>query len=519
MKKFLIFFPLILSVVIKAYAKDYIFYSLQLATFKEKSRANSFFSKLQQQQHLFNNNLKIFLYETDKGLFTIRVGLERDKNKLKPIIELLKRKGFIDVIIVPTDIRKLNTQKKGKKYLQEGESRKKVVFIERIISKLNNEIEKFISYEWSLKKERGNDIFFELKQEKEKLLDKKGLYVVGEGEIRSRQVFSDEYSPIRWRAYIGIEFDFLREGIGEKEREENLLILEEFKRKFLTTSISNIYILKEQTKILNQYYLCELKKIYNLKLEVISSFEHILKELIKLDRMYIIHIKLLDLEEDIVSKQVKNLETIEEMREPLPIIDINLNKLNEVIKMKKQNFNEDIKKLTKHIWEGNDIFDVFNDGQLKLFLRHNLINVDTTRDFFSLGFRFKIPFPSEYYRRKKIYKLELKFFEQETTGKFYGVINDVLDYAIRLKQNSLHIRKHISEIRKNLLILNRDFLLWQMDIKTPDYGHMYEKSMDILNRLENILNYKIINYIYAIKIIYLLNLSENEIKEVFYGGF
>ena len=515
MLKILLFIMLTLTFVINAFAKEYIFYSLQLGTFKDKRSAEKFLLYLK-RKYLFNKFISDgFVYKTDKGFFTVRVGLEKNKEKLSRILNSFIQSGYKDVVIVPTDIRKLEIRKIALD--KKREKRKRKFYVEEIIKKLTEEIENVIFQKRKFKKKEIKDIFFDLNKETIKLLSKKGLYITGNGEFRSRHVFSDEYSPIRWKASVGLEFNLLRTGIGEKEREKHLLALEEFKRSFLLTSISNFYVLDEQIKVLNQYYLQELREIYELKFKVITKFEAILKKLVKLDKTYITYLKLVDLDKEMIHREIIKLQTIKATYITLPIIDIDLNNLNRVIKTRKQNFHKNLEKLIDSIWKDIDNIEIYHEGEFKFFFKYNLINTTSTHDFLSLGLKFKLPFPPEYHRRKKIYKLELKFFEQETTGKFYGILNDILDYAIRLKQNSLHIKKHIIEIKKDLIKINKDLLLWKMDIKTPNYGNMYENIMDILNRMEIILNYKIINYIYAMKIIYFLNLSENEIKEVFYG--
>jgi hypothetical protein len=83
------------------YLKSELFFSIQLATFQEKEKAEL-------QKDIFNEKeIDVFLYKTDRGYFTLRKGKFKSreeaetfkKNSLEPII----KKGFI----VPTSSEKL----------------------------------------------------------------------------------------------------------------------------------------------------------------------------------------------------------------------------------------------------------------------------------------------------------------------------------------------------------------------------------------------------------------------------
>ena len=101
MKKFIFIFFLL---TIYVFSNSKIVYSIQVATFKNKEKANSFIKK--------HSELKYFAYRTDSGFWTIRIGKKKTKKEANIFLTQLtkkypKNKLIANGIIVPSSKKKI----------------------------------------------------------------------------------------------------------------------------------------------------------------------------------------------------------------------------------------------------------------------------------------------------------------------------------------------------------------------------------------------------------------------------
>ncbi|WP_457569070.1 tetratricopeptide repeat protein [Desulfurobacterium sp.] len=82
--------------------KREIYYSIQLGTFQTFKEAVSFLNKLPQ-----SIKKEAFIYQTDKGLYTVRLGISESIKKLKDLSKKLPLLGIKNFFFVPTSIKKI----------------------------------------------------------------------------------------------------------------------------------------------------------------------------------------------------------------------------------------------------------------------------------------------------------------------------------------------------------------------------------------------------------------------------
>jgi hypothetical protein len=114
MKKFIFIFFLL---TIYVFSNSKIVYSIQVATFKNKEKANSFIKK--------HSELKYFVYRTDSGFWTIRIGKKKTKKEANIFLTQLTKKYpknllIANGIIVPSSKKKIPHRNKQRNNFAEN---------------------------------------------------------------------------------------------------------------------------------------------------------------------------------------------------------------------------------------------------------------------------------------------------------------------------------------------------------------------------------------------------------------
>ncbi|WP_457567503.1 tetratricopeptide repeat protein [Desulfurobacterium sp.] len=110
------------------------YYSIQLGTFKTLKQAIRFINKLPQSL-----KEKVFIYRTDSGFYTVRVGISNSLKKLKTYAEKLPLLGIKNFFFVPTSPKKIKQTATAKTYTK-STSREEILKTALLIFLGNNNI-------------------------------------------------------------------------------------------------------------------------------------------------------------------------------------------------------------------------------------------------------------------------------------------------------------------------------------------------------------------------------------------
>jgi len=525
------FLQILISV---SYGKSYIYYSVQLGAFLKHKDAKSFIDRVKKYfESLFEH--KPFIYITDRKLITVRVGISKNKKDLKDILKLVKRKGFKNAYIVPTDIRKIrsrrskNTAKRTSNIVKnidkktENRKQKQLKFWQNfkyinkelilILENIKSMNRRFpvIKFKDSIQISKLKRYF----EEVIKLEDKK-FYLTGSLFYRTQKFLTEDNTPTKFQGFLGFKINLFRNGIGESDYKKTKFKFEEFKYNVeLGLQKGNLNLLENQIHLVEEFYLNEQNYINNLRRETFQYLYVLFLYLENLDKGFKSYRRLVEKDLELL-RNVKITKNIG--RKFIPIIDLNLNNLLKIIKSKKKQLEKELGLLTRKVYGEYRLLKILKDTELSFYMRYYLNNSGNWSDFFQIGISGEIPIPFSIKLRDKVYKLEIIRYKHDIMARAKGIYSNVIDYAIRLKQNNMHIKEHLKEIEKELINIEKELFLWREGIKSPDYSKIYKSYLEIFRRFDLINNYKFLNYMYFLRIINILNLNEKEIGKVFYGG-
>ena len=493
-------------------------FSVQLATFKRISQAERFVNSLPA-----SIREKAFIYITDRGFVTVRIGAGNSPRDMEP---LLRR--VVDLIgngvIVPTDPEKLrhkeiNTERKPRR--KEHSPQESSYFL-REFESLVEELKRLVEHVFS-----GTNLIsdlLEVHSEKDKEAHRLSflkktesffkrripLYITGELRLRSRLFYEEENPQSRGFAYIGLRFSLFEEGIGEykyKLRRAKLKLYA-YNRLFFSERVYE-FLLRRQMYLLREHFNNEVAVVSESKIKLLTKLEELLNGLGKLDaHFYFLKRKYLDTEFENTYRKHKALH--------LPIVDVDIDKLTMLVSLQEENLRRELELLSqKH----KSKLEPYRDYRLDLYARYYVVDSGPLSSYIALGAKVEIPLPIDSKLRRELNELEFMSIRDEVLQKSFQNHSNVLDYAFRLKHNVGRIRFHLSQIKRNLMDIERELFFWKHGIQEVNYELIMRDILDIYDRLYQVVDYKFLNLQYAQRIILLLNLKDkSRVREVFYGG-
>ncbi len=512
-------------------------YAYQLFTSKTEAYAKMFLESLPAPV-----KSKAYIYKTDRGLFTVRFGFSMDKDSLREELEVLKTYG-IEALIVRTSPEKAKKPddsakeekaerlsisemiKRKVRELEEGDIKYRDMPTNgRALENLNRKLEGAKS----LIKEvffGGNNIYLDMlllnyeENQGVKLLSMKAdieedslpLYLIGEVRYREKApLLENEELSGNFYSYIGVKFSLLKEGSGERKYKERLYRFQCLAEGiFSRVDYAYTYLLGSQVESFRRSFFEERKRIILEKTEFTEFAKELLEKVSEVDRQYKF------LKEIIFAGS--ELEGWEEGKggsignhKRLPPFDINMAELFNYIEERRKRI---LGKLDRYLREHQDVSwkEVFKDAELDFILRYHITDYGSEgnpRSYFSAGIRFDIPVPYLYSRKRESMNVELLSIKEKVIQRLDKEHSQIVDMAFRLKQNFLHIRNHLKYINQDLLKIHRNLLLWKFGTGKVNYRELVESFLDIYDRLLLVSNYKYINYVYAQKITYLLDIED-----------
>ncbi len=504
--------------------KSEILFSVQIATFADIERAENFISEFVPKELAE----QAFIYVTDRGLVTVRIGLDRSPSGLKHILAHIKG-VFNDAFIVPTDPKKVNhllypeepdnlqkAQAIARTLPAEDSQKPFIREFEELIARLRSLVDRvfytkgdtttLLSYPQKREDER-----LKLLRQREKLLSRKlPLYLTGEIRLRTRPFYEDDTPRSRGFGYIGIRFSLFEEGIGElrykKARERFKLQL--YRELELSGQLYELFWTK-QVKTLRELLLKEKIEVERSRANIVLKLEELLTNLGKIDAQFA-YLKRKYLSYVPYSLGGKPTEQVH-----MPVISIDIEKLIFLASLRERAVREGANSLVNSL--GGDLGSL-RDYRLDLYVRYYLIDTGGLDSYLALGARAEIPIPFDRNLRKDVNKLEAIALRNQLMEKMLQNHSNALDYAFRMLNNSERIREHLRRIHRDLLEIERELFFWKFGIKEVNYDMLLENLLGIYDRLSQVINYKYLNIQYAQKIVLLLNLRKEEVRELFYEG-
>lgn len=338
----------------------------------------------------------------------------------------------------------------------------------------------------------------------------KGLKLTGQYIFNENTGLIEDEDTIsyKWRGYLGLEWDTLRDGFSEQMS----------KRKQIDNELKIEKILADK-KIKHEMYpfyrheiICLFNRaktnVLKKKIELLSEYEQVIKNL------YFAHLvqkqDVQNIQKEIWRAQSmiegyqeyeKNLspEILERAKkidaEILPYFGIKIKEIQQAIE------NPSLKKeiLSLHKSIISEKYDTKNNVRLTPFLRYYFGKTDTgkknTNDYFSLGFSFSIPLPVSEEKTANVQKAEEKYFEEiydrDIKDTLHDVVNTYYEYIYKMDDliKFLYQKQTILEnIRKHLL---------KLDMKDDSFSvhDLVSASIQYLNTEFEILHIKQLMYL------------------------
>ena len=524
-------------------------YSYQIVSSKVKAFLLDYYDKLPEEV-----KSHAYVYETDSGFYTVRVGFSSTPEDLKNYEELLKRYG-IEGIVVITDESKVKGKwenNKRDKDTRVKEEKKREDRYESIVRKINgilngssepkleskpdlsvistflrklDRLEKLVKEVFFGGKNRYLDILlFEdienknlclLKQRLRVNRELPSLYLIGELRYRERPSFLESQELIgRWYSYLGLKFSLLKEGYGEKRYKQKLFGFQCIAREvFGRTDYAYRFLVSKQIDSFDADFRLERERILSERQALASLSKRLLDKLSELDKQYAF------LKRVIFSGAYLNEATSEASvkarkdRLNLPPFDVNMNELFRYIETRRARV---AKKLQEYMEAQGKagLLDILKDAELDFILRYYATDYGYDRElaqYYSVGVRFDVPIPYGYKAKRELFRLEMQSIREEVLQRLDKEHSQIIDMAFRLKQNFLHIRNHLEYINRDFIKIRKNLYLWEHGVGKVNYRELIESFLDIYDRLLLVNNYKYINYVYAQKITYLLDIKDRSV--------
>jgi hypothetical protein len=521
-------------------------YSYQLYTSESEFYARRFYENLPEEL-----KEEAYVYITDRGLFTVRFGFAKSLRGLEGELQKLNKYG-LEAVAVITDRDKL-VKEEGEaeqEEREETEHKSNGALISELIKERIREIENgereppkgtngkalsVLTEELEEVQDLIKQVFFggnnrymdmlllnEIDNKGIALLQKKAeinrrsplLYLVGELRYREEaSLLEDEELAGNFYSYVGLKLSLLKEGFGErryKERIYNFQCLAEgiFRR----VDYAYTYLLGNQVEGFRESFSVERERILSSKGRFVSFARELLERISALDKQYKFLQKVIFAGADLHGWDSEEIPVRENYR-ILPPFDINMGKLFDYMELRRK---EVLGKLDEYLRREDKVgwSEVLREAELDFIIRYHITDYgseDRLRDYFSVGVRFDIPVPYLYSQKKEAIHLELRAIKEKVIQRLDKEHSQIVDMAFRLKQNFLHIRNHLEYINQDLLKIKKNLFLWKFGAGKVNYRELVESFLDIYDRLLLVNNYKYINYVYAQKITYLLDISDRRV--------
>jgi len=494
-------------------------FSIQLGTFKELSQAEHFIKDLPEPIRS-----KAFIYVTDRGFVTVRLGVAKNPKELNPLLERVK--AYLDeALIVPADPAKLRdeNEKTGERHpeVKKHPYEDSLPFL-REFELLVKELEILIEHVFSgttfasdllgmhsTADTKAYRLSF-LRATENFLRKRTPFYLTGEIRLRSRLFYEEENPQSRGFAYIGLRFSLFEEGLGEYryKRRKAKLKLYAYDRLFLSERVYE-FLIRKQVYLLREYFSNEVSIVSESRSKILKKLEELLNGLGKLDTYFhFLKRKYLDTEFRYVYKKHKISH--------LPIVDVDIDKLILLISLQEENLKKELNLLSQR---HESRFEAYRDYRLDLYARYYIVDSGPLSSYIALGAKMEIPLPFDSKLRHNLNELELLSIRDDILQKSFQNHSNALDYAFRLKHNVGRIKYHLSQIRRDLMDIERELFFWKHAVRDVNYELILRNLLDIYDRLYQVVDYKFINLQYAQRIVLLLNLKDKDrVREIFYGG-
>ncbi|NPA42205.1 MAG: SPOR domain-containing protein [Aquificae bacterium] len=515
---------LLLSLGCIVNAKDSLF-SIQIATFYDRKSAENFIKRL---PDVIKG--EAFLYITDKGFFTVRIGVSRKTSVLNTKLQQIKSL-FPDAIIVPTSREKLgnyNSNKLHQNRLKSTEElftdytepkREFLKNFEVLIKDLETLIHKvFAGTEepYGIIKPEGEhqeeDHSLLFKTKRQKLFERRTpFYITGEARLREKAFFEEDSVRSKGFAYIGLRFSLFEEGMGEYAYKSRKAELERYGYERLSTS-NRLYslLVGRQEQLLRNFLRYEKEAIRASRERLLVNLEKLLSNLKKLDARFEF------LRRKYLAYGPSGIPQREKEGLHLPVVSVNLDSLITHMSLQKEALKRELALISDR---DRSSLEAYRDYRFDLYARYYLVDDGGIGSYIAVGARMEIPIPFDTKLRKEVNELEFISLRDAILEKLSQNHSNALDYAFRMLHNAERIEAHFIQIRRDLLDIERELFFWKHGVKDVNYERLLSALLDIYDRLSQVADYKYLNLQYAQKIAILLNLKEErELLGLFYEG-
>ncbi|AAC07561.1 SPOR domain-containing protein [Aquifex aeolicus] len=499
---------LLLLLITISVARSENYYCVQVASSEKLEDLIPLFEKFKNM-----DNVRI---EKIGGFYTLRIGFYLNKSDVLKILPEIKEKyrdAFVRVceydlsrVVFPKPEKVITLEQQE---IEESKTTKEnfLMLLEKNIEELKKLTEIIARGNTTKVKpfEKLESTVVEMYKQKEKSYKRAfPLYINGEFRYRGKALTGENLLGDKWYSYLGLKLSFFRRGFAdfkyEKERAKFAKLFSEFD---IQKEYTYLLAFQSQEEVFLKGLKYELGVVESEKNKTLS----LLKDWVKFTESYDKSLGF-PYRELIKKEELEGIESVSNGFFLKPM-KINVEEFMKYYEKRKKDVEEYLKKFEI---KTTDKWFYLRHTDLDVFARYYFAGKDgNTRDFWALGLRFELPIPYIITDLGKVDKLEILSFKERARLSYATTYSFLFDYISRINRNYSNIVNHLEQINVNFLEIEREIYFWKNGLREANYTLILRNLLDTYHRLEQLIYLKYINYVYIQKLIYFMDIKEEEI--------